>query len=138
MTAPPRRSCQRAGAGGATETPWAPFREIASATRPEAFTSSTKARRNLAEASRLFGVPIACWTAANCPSRIRAPGNFWTSVRSRGLSPASASSFWARSEEHTSELQSRPQLVCRLLLEKKKKKKNTLNKLKKKKTKKKQ
>src|SRR6266498_180373 len=30
-----------------------------------------------------------------------------------------------RSEEHTSELQSRPHLVCRLLLEKKKKKKNT-------------
>src|SRR6266498_1086299 len=33
----------------------------------------------------------------------------------------------ARSEEHTSELQSRPHLVCRLLLEKKKKKKKTLN-----------
>ena len=30
-----------------------------------------------------------------------------------------------RSEEHTSELQSRFDLVCRLLLEKKKKKKNT-------------
>ena len=30
----------------------------------------------------------------------------------------------ARSEEHTSELQSRTNLVCRLLLEKKKKKKN--------------
>src|SRR2546429_3051980 len=29
---------------------------------------------------------------------------------------------WARSEEHTSELQSRLHLVCRLLLEKKKKK----------------
>src|SRR3989449_6030277 len=29
--------------------------------------------------------------------------------------------FWARSEEHTSELQSRLHLVCRLLLEKKKK-----------------
>src|SRR5436305_9141928 len=29
-----------------------------------------------------------------------------------------------RSEEHTSELQSRPHLVCRLLLEKKKKKEN--------------
>src|SRR3989442_11564482 len=27
---------------------------------------------------------------------------------------------WTRSEEHTSELQSRPHLVCRLLLEKKK------------------
>src|SRR5207249_10013679 len=33
-----------------------------------------------------------------------------------------------RSEEHTSELQSRFDLVCRLLLEKKKKKKNRLNK----------
>src|SRR3989442_2721719 len=31
-----------------------------------------------------------------------------------------------RSEEHTSELQSRPHLVCRLLLEKKKKKCNVL------------
>src|SRR6266496_4814902 len=31
----------------------------------------------------------------------------------------------ARSEEHTSELQSRRDLVCRLLLEKKKKNKNT-------------
>src|SRR3712207_8064847 len=31
----------------------------------------------------------------------------------------------ARSEEHTSELQSRQYLVCRLLLEKKKKSKNT-------------
>src|SRR5690554_7225787 len=32
-----------------------------------------------------------------------------------------------RSEEHTSELQSRPHLVCRLLLEKKKKKNNKNN-----------
>src|SRR5690554_7095578 len=32
----------------------------------------------------------------------------------------------SRSEEHTSELQSRPHLVCRLLLEKKKKKKNEI------------
>src|SRR5690554_7492249 len=31
--------------------------------------------------------------------------------------------IYNRSEEHTSELQSRPHLVCRLLLEKKKKKK---------------
>ena len=35
-----------------------------------------------------------------------------------------ATPFWPRSEEHTSELQSRRNLVCRLLLEKKKK---TLN-----------
>src|SRR2546429_3019312 len=33
----------------------------------------------------------------------------------------------ARSEEHTSELQSRLHLVCRLLLEKKKKKKNNVS-----------
>src|SRR5690554_7174958 len=32
----------------------------------------------------------------------------------------SATEIFARSEEHTSELQSRPHLVCRLLLEKKK------------------
>src|SRR5690554_7702719 len=37
----------------------------------------------------------------------------------RGARPSSG----FRSEEHTSELQSRPHLVCRLLLEKKKKKK---------------
>src|SRR5438874_7195795 len=34
---------------------------------------------------------------------------------------------WPRSEEHTSELQSRRDLVCRLLLEKKKKKKERTN-----------
>src|SRR2546421_1227600 len=37
-------------------------------------------------------------------------------------SPAYATSGTRRSEEHTSELQSRSDLVCRLLLEKKKKK----------------
>src|SRR5690554_7153557 len=36
--------------------------------------------------------------------------------------PAFEEAFWGfRSEEHTSELQSRPHLVCRLLLEKKNK-----------------
>src|SRR5216683_8232355 len=36
--------------------------------------------------------------------------------------PSALPSSWVRSEEHTSELQSRSDLVCRLLLEKKKKK----------------
>src|SRR5215813_14780046 len=45
--------------------------------------------------------------------------------------------FDGRSEEHTSELQSRPHLVCRLLLEKKKKDISETNKKKKKKKKKK-
>src|SRR5690554_6965713 len=47
---------------------------------------------------------------------------------SQAVAAAAAYSFAVpRSEEHTSELQSRPHLVCRLLLEKKKKKtkKNT-------------
>src|SRR5438105_8208578 len=38
-------------------------------------------------------------------------------------------SHCARSEEHTSELQSRVDLVCRLLLEKKNKKKNTISEI---------
>src|SRR5687768_18175438 len=37
--------------------------------------------------------------------------------------------IWSRSEEHTSELQSRLHLVCRLLLEKKKKKKRKIQDL---------
>src|SRR3989442_9869222 len=42
--------------------------------------------------------------------------------------PESSANFsWVRrSEEHTSELQSRPHLVCRLLLEKKKKKRTVI------------
>src|SRR3989442_1908768 len=44
-------------------------------------------------------------------------------TRYRTWRPASRQGFaHLRSEEHTSELQSRPHLVCRLLLEKKKKK----------------
>src|SRR3989442_9231790 len=42
--------------------------------------------------------------------------------RKRAMSVGRPSGGAGRSEEHTSELQSRPHLVCRLLLEKKKKK----------------
>src|SRR5215813_10395322 len=59
-------------------------------------------------------------------------------VHERALGAAVAERFQnLRSEEHTSELQSRPHLVCRLLLEKKKKKKKKKKKRKKKKKKKK-
>src|SRR3989442_3708022 len=44
--------------------------------------------------------------------------------RRDGSATSTCSAAPARSEEHTSELQSRPHLVCRLLLEKKKKNKN--------------
>src|SRR5438046_8769905 len=43
--------------------------------------------------------------------------------------PAKTNFRWKRSEEHTSELQSLTNLVCRLLLEKKKKKKKQDNKV---------
>src|SRR3712207_6958837 len=45
-----------------------------------------------------------------------------TSSRHPSRTGRASSSRWGRSEEHTSELQSRQYLVCRLLLEKKKKK----------------
>src|SRR5436309_6207814 len=48
------------------------------------------------------------------------------------ITPRSTGNWSHRSEEHTSELQSRENLVCRLLLEKKKKKKKTKQKNKKK------
>src|SRR6266498_5282265 len=41
-------------------------------------------------------------------------------VLNMGGKPTAVNSNSSRSEEHTSELQSRPHLVCRLLLEKKK------------------
>src|SRR5215204_6752674 len=64
---------------------------------------------------------------------------FRTAPRRRSC-PASGSPRWpggCRSEEHTSELQSHSDLVCRLLLEKKKKNKKSYIKKKKKKKKKK-
>src|SRR2546421_8342689 len=49
----------------------------------------------------------------------------WPSVSSTGPRVTAVSVRVTRSEEHTSELQSRSDLVCRLLLEKKKKKSKT-------------
>src|SRR3989442_6369205 len=54
-----------------------------------------------------------------CASTRRAVSKIWREQR-QFLSSTMGRSI-SRSEEHTSELQSRPHLVCRLLLEKKKK-----------------
>src|SRR3989442_11093335 len=58
------------------------------------------------------------------PRRARRASSASRSRRSRPFATGTRASFppRTRSEEHTSELQSRPHLVCRLLLEKKKKK----------------
>src|SRR5258707_9900613 len=62
--------------------------------------------------------------------RTRWPGSPADHERSPRRSPTRSAGAVesGRSEEHTSELQSRQYLVCRLLLEKKKKKKNCIKK----------
>src|SRR6266567_3382896 len=67
------------------------------------------------------GAALASWEGASTLLTAITKGlpvlrRSWASSSSRGVTPA-----W-RSEEHTSELQSQSNLVCRLLLEKKKKK----------------
>src|SRR5688572_32670721 len=60
-------------------------------------------------------------------SRFRAYGLSGSgAILKRHVSDAGVANVAGRSEEHTSELQSQSNLVCRLLLEKKKNKNNTL------------
>src|SRR3712207_8801531 len=56
------------------------------------------------------------------PGIVRKLENVGVSKGTAGISVSAGYSFNLRSEEHTSELQSRQYLVCRLLLEKKKNK----------------
>src|SRR5437870_8999562 len=67
-------------------------------------------------------LPILCiWAGARAPrSRSSARPRLSLPCRAATMSCPTMSSAWSRSEEHTSELQSRGHLVCRLLLEKKK------------------
>src|SRR5438270_8518028 len=76
-------------------------------------------------------LPICTSASRNRPPR-SLPGNrtastpptthtIWKRVSNRAKARPRAASGASRSEEHTSELQSQSNLVCRLLLEKKKK-----------------
>src|SRR5439155_19262975 len=67
-------------------------------------------------------LPISCWSARSPSRRRRSPGSTGRSPRRKPNAARSGPRSIRRSEEHTSELQSRGHLVCRLLLEKKKKK----------------
>src|SRR2546430_13689085 len=58
--------------------------------------------------------------ATKCSAKL---WRFWRETRCR-QGPIGFWRGWSRSEEHTSELQSQSNLVCRLLLEKKKKSNN--------------
>src|SRR5690554_7260700 len=67
---------------------------------------------------------LPIWCQAEGPATFRGPGLQGEGVSSGARScptPEASGAPGSRSEEHTSELQSRPHLVCRLLLEKKKK-----------------
>src|SRR5690349_23707186 len=77
--------------------------------RSEFRQGTGQARRHLCQRRLLRGAPCARLDRRHCET--------------------AASLSWPdyRSEEHTSELQSRRDLVCRLLLEKKKQKINTTN-----------
>src|SRR5690349_21975316 len=78
-------------------------------------------RSTLFPYTTLFRSCWSAWTAPparGVPARSAPPGRTCTAARClRGRPPPGAAT---RSEEHTSELQSRRDLVCRLLLEKKK------------------
>src|SRR2546430_13188586 len=98
--------------------PWsarpAPFSSIGRREddRP-AVQSISSARRTLSMSEVRIRNRLCCAGAAT----VRRSSSKWA-CRSRG---SRSSSLFLRSEEHTSELQSQSNLVCRLLLEKKKK-----------------
>src|SRR5438445_10110365 len=85
---------------------------------------ATSYTRTLSFSSSTFGLTVAL-AAFSCATAefvmLPAIMNAGTTI------PTKNPSDFCRSEEHTSELQSRQYLVCRLLLEKKKKKKKDSN-----------
>src|SRR5256886_8845124 len=118
-----RRTASR-GAAASSSTGW---------NRPLARSSS----RELACGSRkrLFGVNSTSGRSSEWRAWRRSKWKYWAGVvqlamrmfpsapsaRKRSMRALECSGPWPRSEEHTSELQSQSNLVCRLLLEKKKK-----------------
>src|SRR2546427_5364877 len=82
-------------------------------------------RSTLFPYTTLFRSPLAwrgCDAIQQSPLGAQAHWPVWTRPRQAGLEVNGSK---PRSEEHTSELQSQSNLVCRLLLEKKKNKKTT-------------
>src|SRR3712207_7140156 len=65
---------------------------------------------------------LRCSTVCECLSALRlaAPMSYMLTVAMAFMRGSILAALMTRSEEHTSELQSRQYLVCRLLLEKKK------------------
>src|SRR5207302_5813318 len=72
--------------------------------------------------AKIRAASSACGGSSSEPPAHTAPS--WRAKRCVSTSPANLAP--CRSEEHTSELQSRENLVCRLLLEKKKKRRKDI------------
>src|SRR6266576_5060675 len=107
-------------------SPWARARRGASTVEPTQITAESL--RITPSSRRARGTPtVPCpgphRPRSPRPARTRRPGSSPTADPRR--TSESRASAGARSEEHTSELQLRRDLVCRLLLEKKKKNKGT-------------
>src|SRR5690606_42164628 len=88
-----------------------PTRRSSDLTSPRCPASSAIA------ASAIPPSPSCSWSRATAPAALRRAAAIASTRRS--FRCAARSSTSSRSEEHTSELQSRENLVCRLLLEKK-------------------
>src|SRR5699024_12162956 len=89
-----------------------------------AASSRTESRASLPD-SRLLSSPSSAWSSpVPLPQKPKTQKRIFLARLTRFLFVSSCSTSWplqSRSEEHTSELQSRFDLVCRLLLETKKK-----------------
>src|SRR3989442_7580154 len=81
------------------------------------FRSLLTGRRNALRAfqKREWSCVLSCFIGTNGTASVVLPADFQRELMDFGVDIEIS-----RSEEHTSELQSRPHLVCRLLLEKKK------------------
>src|SRR5690606_40792735 len=82
--------------------------------------ASSPGRRTTASTSTIICAPSGPSSAPPpaAPPSPTSAARPWLACRSICPRPRSNARFRARSEEHTSELQSRENLVCRLLLEK--------------------
>src|SRR2546427_6825364 len=90
--------------------------------RSTLFPYTTLFRSSAARMTALYPATVACEDRASigCARVIRGIDSIANAITPRAASRS------RRSEEHTSELQSQSNLVCRLLLEKKKKQKYTV------------
>src|SRR5690625_6654766 len=109
-TASPSCRCTSSGTKPVTKLPWR-----CSIARGGSSNSGSEASEN-----SVF--KMVCEPPSTLPSVSSSSPRWSSASTTRGsLKGISWEVHWSRSEEHTSELQSRGHLVCRLLLEKKKK-----------------